>query len=271
MYQHHRGIHTFIGGSYATTTSTQQSSVTFATGAIRRDGARQVVQPSEDGGRMFYPQSNFYSQGSVGYPQGLGYSQGFGYPQGNFGLQGLPGTSNNIPFASTLYGFPPLTPSFAPTLAQGLPQMSNWQHAAQQAQQHAALQQQAMLHLLATQLAQPFTQQHLTPQHLQGANAFAGSANGTIPSPSVWQQPLANPEQINAALLQQSQQQLLQRLAQYHHLVAQQLAHLAAQQAIQGPGTPYTGQFIPSQFVPSSGQYIPSQLGASFVPGITMH
>jgi hypothetical protein len=211
---------------------------------------------------MFYPQSNFHSQ-AIGYPQGLGYSQGAGYPQGfgsqssgypqgNFGQQGFPGTSNIIPFSNTLYGYPQLTPSFAP----GLPQTSNWQHPAQQ-----QAQQQAMLHTLASQLAPPFTQ-----QHLQGTNAFAGSANGAAQSTGAWQQPQAGAEQFNPALqLQsqlQSQQLLLQRLAQYHYLVAQQLqqlAQLAAQQPTQVPGNPYTGQFMPSQ------------LGANFVPGITMH
>jgi len=216
---------------------------------------------------MFYPQSNFHSQGSIGYPQGLGYPQGFGNPQASFGQPGFPGISNNIPFANTLYGYPQLTPSFA----QGLAQISNWQHPAQQqAQQQAALQQQAMLHLLATQLAQPFTQ-----QHLQGNNAFAGLANGATQSPSLWPQPQANLEQINPVLLQQSQQQLLLRLAQYHQSVAQQLAQLAAQQSAQVPGSIFTGQsmpnqFVPNQFVPSSGQYISNQ-GANFVPGITMH
>jgi hypothetical protein len=205
---------------------------------------------------MFYPQSNIHSQGTIfpqglGYPQVLGYPQGFGYPQGSIGQQGFPGTSNSIPFANTLYGYPQLTPSFA----QGLPQMSNWQHPAaqQQAQQQAALQQQAMLNLLATQLAPPFAQ-----QQLQGTNAFGGSANGAAQSTGVWQ-PQVNAEQISPALLQQSQQQLLQRLAQFHHLVAQQLAQLATQQVTQAAGTPYTGQFIPNQ------------LGANFVPGITMH
>ncbi len=229
---------------------------------------------------MFYPQSNFHSQGlghpqssgypqSFGYPPSSGYPQGFGYPQGSFAQQGFPGTLNYIPFANALYGYPQPTSH----VAQGLPQMSNWQHPAQQqAQQQAALQQQAMLHLLATQqLAQPFTQ-----QHLQGTNEFAGSANGAAQSASLWTQPQANPEHINPALLQQSQQQLLQRLAQYHHLVAQQLGQMAAQLATQGLGTPYAGQFIPgqfmpNQFIPSSGQYIPSQLGANFAPGITMH
>jgi hypothetical protein len=234
---------------------------------------------------MFYPQSNFHSQGIgypqggigyPGYPQGLGYPQGFGYPvgfgipQGSIVQPGLSGTSNGIPFSNTFYGYPQLTPNLTP----GLPQMSNWQHPTQQAQQQAALQQQAMLHLLATQLAQPLTQ-----QHLQGTNAFAGSANGVTHSTNLWQQPQANPEQINPALLQQSQQQWLQRLAQYHLLVAQQLTQLAAQLATQGAGIPptgqfvpnFTGQFVPNQFVPGSGQYIPSQLGANFVPGITMH
>ena len=242
---------------------------------------------------MFYPQSNFHSQ-SVGYPQGLGYPPGLGYPQGlaypqglgqglgypqsfgysqaNLGPQGFPGASNTIPFANTLYGYPQLTATF-PSFAQGLPQMSTWQHPAlqqaqhaqQQAQQQAALQQQAMLQLLATQLGQPFT-----PQHVQGANGFPGLANGAAQSVGSWQQPQANPE-INPALQAQSQQQLLQRLAQYHQSVAQQLAQLAVQQATAGAGSPYTGQFIPNQFVASSGQYIPTQAGANFVPGITMH
>ena len=249
---------------------------------------------------MFYPQSNFHSQSigypqsqgigypyaqSLGYPQGLGYPQSFGYPQGSFGQQGFPGTSNIIPLANTLSGYPQLTPSFAAGVPQSSSQ-SSWQIPAQQlaqlqlaqqqlaqlqlAQQQAALQQQAMLHLLATQSAQPFTQ-----QHLQGSNAFAGMANGASQSTGVWQQPQAGAEQINPALLAQSQQQFLQRLAQYHHLVAQQLAQLAAQQATQGSANPYAGQFLPGQFAgqfgPGSGQFMPNQLGTNFVPGITMH
>ncbi len=228
---------------------------------------------------MFYPQGNFYSQGAFGHPQGnFGYPQGIGYPQGNFGQQGFgqqgvgqPGFqatsignpfastpfASTTPFANTLYGYPQLPPSFA----HGQPQMSSWQHPAQQlAQQQAALQQQAMLQLLAPQLAaQPFGL-----QHLQGANALNGLANGASQSVGGWQQPLANPEQINPALTQQSPQHLLQRLAQYHYLVAQQLTQLAAQQAAQTTGNPYTGQFIP-------GQFIPGQVGANFVSGITMH
>ena len=211
---------------------------------------------------MFYPQGNFHSQG-------IGYPQGFGYPQGSFGQQGFLGTSNNVPFSNTLYGYTQPTPNFG----QGLPQMSNWQHPAQQALQQAALQQQAMLHLLAPQLASPFAPQQspFTQQQLQGTNSFPGLANGATQSTGVWQQPQAIPEQINPALLPQSQQQLLQRLAQYHNLVAQQLAQLAAQQTIQSPGNPFAGQFMPNQFVPNSGQYITSPLGANFVPGITMH
>ena len=215
---------------------------------------------------MFYPQSNFYSQGAFSHPQGsFGYPQGsLGYPQASFGPPGIQATSNGMPFASTipfantLYGNPQLPPSFA----QGQPQMSSWQHPAQQqAQQQAALQQQAMLQLLAPQLAvQPFAL-----QHLPGANALHGLANGSAQSVGGWQQPQAYPEQINPALTQQSQQHLLQRLAQYHYLVAQQLAHLAAQQAGQNTGSPYTGQFIPGQ------QFVPGQVGANFVPGITMH
>jgi hypothetical protein len=57
---------------------------------------------------------------------------------------------------------------------------------------------------------------------------------------------------------------LLQQLAQYHYLVAQQLAQLAAQQAVQTSGSPYAGN-------PYAGQFISGQLGANFVPGITMH
>jgi hypothetical protein len=172
---------------------------------------------------MFYPQGNFYSQGTLGYPQG-----GFGYPQGGFG--------------SPQGGFGQQSP----------PQLSNWQHLAQQ---QAALQLQALLQLLAPQLA--------------GINA---TANGIGQPVGGWQQPQANPEQINPALLQQPQQQLqqpqqqLQRLAQYHHLVAQQFAHLAAQQAAQNSGNPYAAQLIPG-----NGQFVANQLGTNFVPGITMH
>jgi hypothetical protein len=197
---------------------------------------------------MFYPQGNFYSQGS------------FGYPQGSFGQQGFQGASsgiqNGIPFANTLYGYPQLTPSFA----QGVPQISSWQHPAQQQAQLQALQQQAMLQLLAPQLtAQPFAFQHPTGTSALNGFANGGLANGAAQSVGGWQQPQVNPEQINPALSQQSQLHLLQRLAQYHYLVAQQFIQLAAQQAAQYSANPYTGQFIPGQ------------LGANFVPGVTMH
>jgi hypothetical protein len=209
---------------------------------------------------MFYPQGNFHSQGSFGYPQGS-----FGYPQGSFGQQGFQGASNGTPFANTLYGYPQLTPIYQGVpqpIFQGVPQVPNWQHPAQQqALLQAALQQQAM-QLLAPQLAaQPFAL-----QNPPGMNGLNGLANGATQSVGGWQQPQINPEQINPALQQQSQQHLLHRLAQYHYLVAQQLTQLVAQQAAQNSGNPYTGQFIPG-----TGQFMPGQLGANFVPGFTMH
>jgi hypothetical protein len=194
---------------------------------------------------MFYPQGNFHSQGNFGYPQGS-----FGYPQGGFGQQGFQGISNGIPFANTLYGYPQLTNTL-----QGAPQMPGWQHPAQQQAQWQAALQQSMLQLLAPQFA--------ASQIQPGTNAFSGAfnglANGATQSVGGWQQPQIGPEQINPALQQQPQQHLLHRLAQYHYLAAQQLAQLAAQQAAQNSGNPYTGQFIPGQ------------LGANFVPGFTMH
>jgi len=236
---------------------------------------------------MFYPQGNFYSQGNLGYPQGgFGYPQGgFGSPQGGFGQpafgqqafgqqafgqQGFQAAPNAIPFSNTLYGYPQLTPNFfAQSFAQSPPQVSNWQHLAQQ---QAALQLQALLQLLAPQLAA----QSLTLQHPAGMGGIKeginATANGIGQPVGGWQQPQSNPEQINPALLQQPQQQLqqphqqLQRLAQYHHLVAQQFAHLAAQQAAQNFGNPYAAQLIPG-----NGQFVANQLGSNFVPGITMH
>ena len=231
---------------------------------------------------MFYPQGNFYSLGNLGYPQGgvgfpqggIGYPQGgVGYPQGGLGQPNSQATLNAIPFANTLYGYPHTptpyfpTPYFAQGLTQSPPQVSNWQHLAQQ---QAALQQQALLQLLAPQLAaQSLGSQH--PAGITGINGLHGSiANGAGQPAGGWQQPQPNPEQINPAVLQQQllqqPQHQLQRLAQYHYLVAQQFAQLAAQQAAQQAGSPYGGQFIPG-----TGQFIPSQLGANFVPGITMH
>jgi hypothetical protein len=219
---------------------------------------------------MFYPQGNFHSQanlpqGTFGYPQGtFGYPQGgFGYPQGSFGQQSSQATPNAVPFANTLYGYPQLTPYFPQGFAQSPPQVSNWQHLAQQ---QAALQQ-ALQQLLAPQLAaQSPAFQH--PAGISGLNGVAngGIANGVGQSVGPWQQPQPNPEQINPAVLLQQPQHQLQRLAQYHYSVAQQFAQLAAQLAAHNSGNPYGGQFIPG-----TGQFIPSQLGANFVPGITMH
>jgi len=198
---------------------------------------------------MFYPQGNFYAQGNLGYPQGS-----FGYPQGGLGQQNFQSTPHAIPFANTLYGYPQLTPYFAQSFTQAVPQVSNWQHFAQLAAQSPVAQQ---------------------PAGISGLN---GITNGASPPVGVWQQQQPGSEQINPALLQQSQlqqsQQQLQRLAQYHQLLAQQFAQLAAQQAAQHySGNPYPAQFIPGsgQFIPGAGQFVPNQLGTNFVPGITMH
>jgi hypothetical protein len=216
---------------------------------MRCAGNWQSFHPVKTEVSMFYPQGNFYSQGNLGYPHGgFGYPQGgFGYPQVGFGQQSSQATPNTVPFANTLYGypqltpyFPQLTPYFAQSFAQTPPHVSNGQH-----------------------LAQQLAAQSLALQHPPGISGLNGIANGAGQSVGVWQQ--ANPEQINPAVLQQPQHQL-QRLAQYHYLVGQQFAQLAAQQAAQNAGNPYAGQFIPG-----TGQFVPNQLGANFVPGITMH
>ena len=119
----------------------------------------------------------------------------------------------------------------------------------------AALQQQVTPQFLAPQFAaQPFAFQYPL-----GTNAFNGQAPGTAQPVVGWQPPQVTPEQFSPALQYQSQQHLLQRLAQYHYLVAQQLAQFAAQQTAQNSGYAYTGQFIPAP------------LGANFGPGITTH
>jgi hypothetical protein len=169
---------------------------------------------------MFYPQGNFYPQGSF-------------HPQGNFGPQGFP-------FAGTAYGYPQQTPITSPA--------SYWQHPAQQ---QFALQQPATLQLLAHQLAA----QQLAAQLPSSVNGINGLSNGVSSFAGAWPQQISPEQQLR----QQPQHQLLQQLAQYHYLVAQQLTQLAAQQAFQTPGSPYVGQFIPGQ------------VGANFVPGITMH
>jgi len=190
---------------------------------------------------MFYPQGNFYSQGNLGYPQG-----NLGYPQGGFGhqaFQGIPsfqGTPNGIPSANALYGYPQVTPNFAQSPLNA------------------------------------FANAGLT-------NGATQSVGGWQPQQSIggWQQPQVGPqfgpEQINPALIQQSQQHLLQRLAQYHYWVAQQLTQLAAQQFSQQQLTQQQLTQLAAQQAgqiagnPFTGQFIPSPLGAAFVPGITMH
>jgi hypothetical protein len=202
---------------------------------------------------MFYPQGNFYPQGTFG-PQAFqgnppfqGNPQGNFNPQGSFGSQAFQSNPGHVPFANTPYGYPQQTPAFVqgtPAFVQGLPQWSNWQHPAQQ----AALQQYAIQQLVAHQLAaqQPATQQP------SGMNAFNGSPNGVGQSIGAWtQQP--NSEQINPALT--PRHHLRQQLAQYHYLVAHQLAQLAAQQAVQSSVNPYG---------PYAGQFMPGQLGANF-------
>jgi hypothetical protein len=209
---------------------------------------------------MLYPQGNFYPQGAFGPQAFPNNPPGSFHPQGTFGPQAFQGNPGNIPFANALYGYPQQTPTFA----QGLPQWSNWQHPVQQqALQQAALQQQAIQQLLAHQLAA----QQLSAQQPSAINGFSGgfigSSNGAAQPIGAWTQQPPTLEQMNPALA--PRHQLLQQLAQYHYLVAQQLAQIAAQQAIQGSVTPYAGQFT------GAGQFTPGQLGANFVPGITMH
>jgi hypothetical protein len=98
-----------------------------------------------------------------------------------------------------------------------------------------------MPHILAHQWAA----HQLAAQHPAGLNGLGTFVNGG--------------EQINPGLQQPPHHRLLQQLAQYHYLVAQQLAQLAAQQAVQGAAGPHAGQFIPGQ------------PAANFVPGFTMH
>jgi hypothetical protein len=173
---------------------------------------------------MFYPQTNFYPQAS--------------FPQTGFAPQQTPFFTQS-PF-------------------------SNWQQSVQQP------------------IRQSFGQSFgIQPP---GMNAFNGIANGaaqpglapwTQPQGQAglapWAQPQAGLEQTNPTLqhLQQfnpSQQQvsyghLLQQLAQYHNVIAQQLAQLAAQIALVSAGGTY----------PFAGQFIPNQLSPNFGSGITMH
>jgi hypothetical protein len=196
---------------------------------------------------MFYPQSNFY-------PQSFN-------PLASAG---------QIPFANALYGFPQQSPyaqqspiysqqSQQPLFWQGQSQYPaqypNWQQAQQQL---AALQQQALQQLLAHQPAA----QQFGAQTFPGASAMSGLSNGPNGAvgfaPGVHQQP-------QAPQPQQPYHQLLLQLAQYHHLIGQQLSQLAAQQVLPTGGGAYGSQLIPGQL--GSGL----QLGSQYLPGGTMH
>src|SRR6266851_4665161 len=141
-------------------------------------GTRQTLHVVKTEVVMLYPQGNLYPQGTFS-PQGFN-PQGSFYPQGTFGPQAFqsnPFQSNlsNIPFANTLYGYPQQTPTFA----QSVPQLSNWQHPAQQ---QAALQQHAQL------AAQQAVQSSITPyagQFIPGAGQFIpGQLGGNFASGS---------------------------------------------------------------------------------------
>jgi hypothetical protein len=163
------------------------------------------------------------------------------YPQANFYPQ--PGFhpqtgANFYPQGSQAQSF----------LPQGLSPWSNWQQFAPQ----TPLQQQAIQQLLAQQ-------QSMRQPGISGLN---GMSNGAA-QPGIWPQQQLGPEQFgqfSPAIPQQPYHHLLQQLAQYHHLVAQQLTQLAAQSAQGGAGA-----------YPFAGQFIPNQLGTNFVSGITMH
>jgi hypothetical protein len=186
---------------------------------------------------MLYPQGNFYPQGAFSQ-QSFQNPQGNFYPQGALGQQGFQGNAfhsnpfqsnlgiqgnlGNIPFANTPYGYP---------------QQTQAGYAQHPTQQQAALQQHAIQQLLAHQLAaQQLGAQQFGPQQPFGAqqpspmNAFPGLSNGAAQS-GAWTQQQPGTEQINPTLA--PRHHLLQQLAQYHYLVAQQLAQLAAQQAAQ--------------------------------------
>jgi hypothetical protein len=211
---------------------------------------------------MYYPVGNSYPQTSFGAqgnfnPQASFGAQGnfnpqasFG-PPGSFGLDGSQGNPNRIAFANTPYGYPQIP-----------------------AQQQAASQ-----HALQQILAHQQAAQQLAMQHLSTINGLNGLSNANTGAQfagtqfaAAWPQQQANQGQVNPALqpqqqLQQQLQQqphhhLLQQLAQYHYLVAQQLAQLATQQAAQSSGNPYATY---------ASQFISGQPGANFVPGITMH
>ena len=210
--------------------------------------------------QSFYPQGvypqTFYPEGNFNHPQA-----GF-YPHGTFNPQigAVPAPFPSAPsnFANTLYGLPQQA---APPPAQGLSSLPNWQHLAQQQQALQQLIQQLVAQQLAAQLGTP----NLTGSGILSNGAGAQTA-GAWP-----QQP--NPGKISPTQQQWTQPPLLQQLAQHHQAIAQQLLQLAAQQAFQGTGNPYAGQFMSNpQFMSSpGGSFIPATIGGGFVPGITMH
>jgi len=150
------------------------------------------------------------------------------YPSGNF-TQGIP-QSNFYPQGPS---YPPGSFGF-----QGNPFQGN---VGSQGNPYG-YPQHAMQQLLAHQLA---TQQ-LLAQQPAGLNAFNGLSNGAAQVPGGWTQQQVNLEQINPAIA--ARHQLLQQLSQYHYLIAQQLAQMATQQAVQS-----------------------SSVSAPFIPGFTMH
>jgi hypothetical protein len=217
--------------------------------------------------QSFYPQGiypqTFYPEGNFNPPQA-----GF-YPHGTFNplIGAVPAPFPSVPsnFANTLYGLPQNTlygppQQAAPPPAQVLSSLPNWQHLAHQQQ---ALQQ-LIQQLVAQQLAAPLGTPNLTGSGILSNGAGAQTA-GAWP-----QQP--NPGKISPTQQQWTQQQwtqppLLQQLAQHHQAITQQLLQLAGQQAFQGAGNPYAGQFMTS----AGGSFIPAAIGGGFVPGITMH
>jgi hypothetical protein len=120
---------------------------------------------------------------------------------------------------------------------------------------------------------QPFTPpQFAAPFGPSGPSGVNGTGHG-IPA-AAWAQPQTQfgsqplfgqiyPQQPQQP--QYPQHHLLQQIAYYHYLVAQQLAQVAAQQSGQNVLNPTVGQF------PMAGQFNPGLQGASYIPGFTMH
>jgi hypothetical protein len=184
---------------------------------------------------MFYPQTNFYPQA--------------GFPQTGFAPQQTPFFTQS-PFSNWQQSVQqPIRQSFGQSFGIQPPGMNAFNGIANGAAQPGL-----------APWAQPQAQAGLTPWVQPQAQAGLGP----------WAQPQAgleqtNPtlqhlQQFNPSLQQVSYGHLLQQLAQYHNVIAQQLAHLAAQTALVSAGT-----------YPFAGQFIPNQLSANFGSGITMH